>query len=487
MSEVEDIEAVETAAQAESPDAANGGRAEAVVAPRYQTGDEVEVGEFVHLAVHSEYSLFDGMVKVKDLATRVADLGMPAVALTDRANLFGLVKFYKACREVGVKPIVGTELDYEDGDGGVCRCRLLVASRTGYANLLSLVSRAYTASPSDAAKSAGHAGRHPVAHGRVARQAILAAADGLIVLLGVDSDVGVAMGADDSASARRRLSDWKQAFGDRAYLEVARTGREGEDRLVAAAVDLAAASQVPVVACNDVRFLAPDDFEAHETRVSIQEGRVLNDPRRERRHRVEQYLRTPAEMHGLFADLPEALANTVEVAKRCSLELVLGEPRLPEPPIGKDTTSESLLATRAREGLERHLESLPESSAEIDRGRYDDRLDYELDIITKMGFAGYFLIVEEFVTWARANAVPVGCRGSGTASLVAFCLGITELDPLEYDLLFERLLNPERVSLPDTTPSARLRRSAPWPRGPWSAMWRAFKTSRSDSRTVCRR
>ena len=263
------------------------------------------------------------------------------------------------------------------------------------------------------------------------------------------------------------------------------------------------------MACNEVRFLAPDDFEAHETRVCIQEGRVLNDPRRERHHTVEQYLRTPDEMVELFRDLPEALANTVEIAKRCSLELVLGEPSLPEPPIDKGATSESLLATRAREGLERHLESLAESSAEVDRRRYNDRLDYELDIITKMGFAGYFLIVEEFVTWARANAVPVGCRGSGTASLVAFCLGITELDPLKYDLLFERLLNPERVSLPDfdidvcmerrgkrwpmwptstgTMPSARLRRSAPWRRGPWSATWRAFKTSRSDSPTVCRR
>lgn len=448
MSEVEDIEAVETAVQTESTDATNSGSTEPVATPRYQTGDEVEVGEFVHLAVHSEYSLSDGLVKVKDLATRVAELDMPAVALTDRSNLFGLVKFYKACREAGVKPIMGAELDYEDGEGGTCVCRLLVASKTGYDNLLSLVSSAYTVSLSDAAKSAG-LGRQPVAHGRVARQAILAAADGLIVLLGTESDVGVAMAADDSASARRRLSDWKHAFGDRAYLEVARTGREGEDRLVADAVDLAAASEVPVVACNDVRFLAPDDFEAHETRVCIQEGRVLNDPRRERRHRVEQYLRTPAEMVELFADLPEALANTVEVAKRCSLELVLGEPRLPEPPIDKDTTSESLLATRAREGLERHLESLAEASAEVDRGRYEDRLAYELDIITKMGFAGYFLIVEEFVTWARANTVPVGCRGSGTASLVAFCLGITELDPLKYDLLFERLLNPERVSLPD--------------------------------------
>ena len=450
MSEVEEIEALESE-HAEGGDSVDGAAAGAVPHPRYQTGDEVDAAEFVHLAVHSEFSLSDGLVKVKDLATRVADLGMPAVALTDRANLFGLVKFYKACREAGVKPIAGVEIDYEDADGGGSRCRLLAASKTGYDNLLGLVSAAYTAASSDAAKStlAGLGSRQGAGHGRVGRQALLTAADGLIVLLGAGSDVGAAIGADDVASAERRLSDWQQAFGDRVYLEVVRTGREGEDRFVADAVGLAAAAAVPVVACNEVRFLAPDDFEAHETRVCIQEGRVLNDPRRERHHTVEQYLRTPDEMVELFRDLPEALANTVEIAKRCSLELVLGEPCLPDPPIDKGATSESLLATRAREGLERHLESLAELSAEVDRGRYEDRLDYELDIITKMGFAGYFLIVEEFVSWARANTVPVGCRGSGTASLVAFCLGITELDPLEYDLLFERLLNPERVSLPD--------------------------------------
>lgn len=447
MSEVEEIETPE-AAQAERSDSASGDDAGATPHPRYQTGDEVDVGEFVHLGVHSEFSLSDGLVKVKDLASRVAELGMPAVALTDRGNLFGLVKFYKACREAGVKPIAGVELDYEDGDGGVCRCRLLVASKTGYDNLLGLVSTAYTASPADTS-SVGLGGRHPVAHGRVVRPAVLAAADGLVVLLGAASDVGVAIGADDAASAERRLADWQRAFGDGVYLEVARTGREGEDRFVADAVELAGAVGVPVVACNEVRFLAPDDFEAHETRVCIQEGRVLNDPRRERHHSVEQYLRTPTEMYELFRDVPEALANTVELAKRCSLELVLGEPRLPEPPIGTGTTSESLLRARAREGLERHLEDLAGSAHETDRRRYEERLDYELGIITEMGFAGYFLIVEEFVTWARANAVPVGCRGSGTASLVAFCLGITELDPLEYDLLFERLLNPERVSLPD--------------------------------------
>ena len=437
--------------------------------------DAVSRGGFVHLGVHSEFSLSDGLVKIKDLATRVAESGMPAVALTDRGNLFGLVKFYKACRDAGIKPIIGAELDYEHADGGVGSCRVLVASKTGYANLLALVSRAYTDTAlrpgSDQGLAKATSDRHlkdsvpasesgqgdevsrrskslvagEAAHGRVTRDAVFAAAEGMIVLLGSGSDVGVALAADDLSSSRRRFADWRQAFGDRVYLEVVRTGRKGEDQFVAEAVGLAASAGVPVVASNEVRFLDPDDFEAHETRVCIQEGRVLNDRRRERRYSVQQYLRTPAEMAALFSDLPEALENTVEIAKRCSLEMALGKPYLPEPPIDAGATSESLLERRAREGLRRHLGTL----GEVDERSYEDRLDYELGVITNMGFAGYFLIVQEFVNWARDNAVPVGCRGSGSASLVAFCLGITELDPLKYDLLFERLLNPERVSLPD--------------------------------------
>ena len=458
MSEVEEIEEAEPATQTEPvpetpSDSASGGGSQSAPAVSYQTGDEVAVGGFVHLAVHSEFSLTDGLVKVKDLAARVAELGMPAVALTDRCNLFGLVKFYKACREAGVKPIIGAELDYEDADGGLCRCKVLVASKTGYANLLDLVSSAYVG---DTARVSGHGTpvsaaigpRHATTHGRVSRQAVFAAAGGMIVLLGADSDVGLALGNVDSSTASLRLGDWQRAFGDRVYLEAVRTGRQGEDGFVADAVTLAAGMGVPMVASNEVRFLRPDDFEAHETRVCIQEGRVLNDPRRERRYSVEQYLRSPAEMAELFADLPEALENTLQVAKRCSLEMVLGQPSLPQPPIDEDTTLEALLERGARTGLRHHLDTLA-GDGEVDEQPYQQRLDYELGIITKMGFAGYFLIVQEFVTWARDNDVPVGCRGSGPASLVAFCLGITELDPLKYDLLFERLLNPERVSLPD--------------------------------------
>ena len=417
----------------------------------YQTGDEIvpsfqagvgetaAVGDFVHLGVHSEFSITDGLIKVKDLAARAAALNMPAVALTDRANLFGLVKFYTACRNAGIKALIGADLDYEEADGSVCRCVALVASQTGYENLLRLVSSAYT--------DAGSGGPVGHGHGRVTRQAIFDAADGLIVLLGRASDVGTAMRARDVSA--RRLGAWRTAFGDRVYLEVVRTGRRGEDQFVLDAVDLAGSAGVPVVATNDVRFLAEEDFEAHETRVCIQEGRVLNDSRRERRYSEQQYLRSSTEMRALFADLPEALDNTVEIAKRCNCELKLGTYHLPRYPVPDGATLDATLRQKAADGLSSHLEESAAAGQALDADVYGKRLEYELGIIIQMGFAGYFLIVEEFVVWARQNEVPVGCRGSGTASLVAFCLGITDLDPIHYGLIFERLLNPERVSMPD--------------------------------------
>ena len=393
----------------------------------------------MHLAVHSEFSISDGLIKVKDLAGRVRDLNMPAVALTDRTNLFGLVKFYTACRDAGVKPLVGADLDYEDADGTLCRCVVLVADATGYANLLRLVSRAYTDAPARGPGD-GHG------HGRVSRQAILDAAEGLIVLLGAASDVGTVSGSPDVAV--RRLAAWRNAFADRLYLEVVRTGRRSEEQFVLEAVDLAVREGVPVVASNDVRFMDTEDFEAHETRVCIQEGRVLTDTRRERRYSDQQYLRSPAEMRALFADLPEAIDNTVEIAKRCNCEIELGTYHLPEYPVPSGATLEATLREEAARGLEAYLGGGAQAG-ERDASAYQARLDYELGIIIQMGFAGYFLIVQEFVLWARENDVPVGCRGSGTASLVAFCLGITDLDPLRYGLIFERLLNPERVSMPD--------------------------------------
>ena len=416
------------------------------VSVAYQTGDEITASPvaaadsaFVHLSVHSEFSIGDGLVKVKDLAKRAAALGMPAVALTDHGNLFGLVKFYSACRDAGIKAVIGAELDYEDA-GSVHRCIVLVASETGYRNLLRLVSSAYAAVSGSAAPAAD-------GHGRVSRSAIMAAGEGLIVLLGRLSDVGASIGKP--AAASRRLAEWRQAFGDRLYLEVVRTGRLGEGRFVLAAAALAAAEGVPVVASNDVRFPTAADFEAHETRVCIQEGRVLDDPRRERRYSDQQYLRSGAQMRALFADLPEALDNSVEIAKRCSYGMQLGTYYLPRYPVADGTTLESLLEQRASVGLRRYLQQQTAAADARGEPSYRQRLEYELGIINQMGFAGYFLIVQEFVNWAREHEVPVGCRGSGTASLVAFCLGITDLDPLQYGLIFERLLNPERVSMPD--------------------------------------
>ena len=417
----------------------------------YQTGDEIrppegdgaggDVAGFVHLVVHSEFSIQDGLIKVRELAAQAAALGMPAVALTDRGNLFGLVKFYGACREHGVKAIVGVEVEYEHRDA-VFRCVLLAASQEGYGNLLRLVSSAYT-------------GAGGAAGGRVSRQALHGAAGGVVALLGRGSDVGAAVEKEDPA-AERLLAEWRAAFADRAYAEVVRTGRAGEDRFVVAVAALAARCGVPVVASNDVRFLASEDFEAHETRVCIQQGRVLNDPRRLRAYSDQQYLRSEQEMRALFADLPEALDNTVEVAKRCNLELRLGTYHLPAYPVPAGQTLDGVLTARAEAGLEGYLARMAEGGqARGGRpwperaGEYRERLRYELGVIAQMGFAGYFLIVEEFVNWGRDHDVPVGCRGSGNASLVAFCLRITDLDPLEYDLLFERLLNPERVSMPD--------------------------------------
>jgi DNA polymerase-3 subunit alpha len=271
--------------------------------------------------------------------------------------------------------------------------------------------------------------------------------DGLIALSGgLGGDVGQALSSGAMDKAARLLADWQALFPDRYYLELTRTGRPGEEAYIAAAVELALAARVPVVASNDVRFLSAQDFEAHEARVCIAEGRVLNDPRRPRPYSEQQYLRTPAEMAELFADLPEALENTLAIAQRCNLELTLGRPLLPAFPTPDGVSAEDHVAAQARAGLQ----TLLAKAKVADEAPYWQRLDVELGVINRMGFAGYFLIVADFIAWARSHDVPVGPgRGSGAGSLVAWALGITRLDPLANDLLFERFLNPERVSLPD--------------------------------------
>ena len=406
---------------------------------------------FVHLAVHTEYSIADGLANVRDLVRRTADLSMPAVAMTDRANLYGLVKFYDACHDFGVKPIVGVDLRFRVGEEEPARCVLLAASRTGYAHLLELVSQAWL-----------EGGR-----GLVRRDWIFERAGGLIALCGPQSDMGRALTAGDADAAGSLAEAWLRPFGDRLYLAVQRTGRGGESRHLAAAVELAAGRGLPVAATNDVRFLRGDDFEAHETRVCIQDGRTLNDPRRERRYSASQYLRSPDEMTALFADLPEAVENAAEIAMRCNLEVEMVTYHLPVFSAPEGKSLETVLDRAAATGLDERLAGLvgepdpsvvegpaperPEDAVSVPNvAAYRHRLDYELGVIKQMGFAGYYLIVAEFVNWAKDQGIPVGPgRGSGAGSLVAWSLGITDVDPLAYDLIFERFLNPERVSMPD--------------------------------------
>ena len=401
---------------------------------------------FVHLLVHTEYSISDSLVRIGDLARRTAQMSMPAVAMTDRCALFGLVKFYDACLSAGVKPIVGADFHYRHG-GDVNRCVLLAASNAGYANLLRLVSRAYV--ETGVGRATDRRGRRE--HGLLEREWILSASEGLIALSGgCQGDVGRALLADDAPRAGRLADDWTRAFGDRYYIEVRRTERPGEDDYVRSAVDLCCARSLPVVATNDVCFLQPDDFEAHETRVCIQQGRTLDDPRRERGYREAQYLRSAEEMQALFEDLPEALENTVEIAKRCNLDLKLGKYHPPNYPTSDGESLEAFLRRSATEGLKARLQARVGTAPRIEAETYVERLDHELGIIEETGFAGYFLVVAEFVNWARRNGVPVGPgRGSGSGSLVAYALNVTNVDPLEYDLIFERFLNPERLSMPD--------------------------------------
>jgi DNA polymerase III subunit alpha len=389
---------------------------------------------FVHLRLHSEYSLSDSVVRVPELITAVAAAGMPAVAVTDQSNLFAMVKFYREALQGGVKPLVGVDLAVrEEGERREpARLTLLCQTEAGYRNLARLLSRAYLEGRERGVPRIESDWLTPASLG------------GLIALSGaLEGDVGRALVVGREADAERALERWRELFPERFYLELQRLGRPFEETYIAGAVGLAARHALPVVATNDVRFLRPEEFESHEARVCIHDGTLLADPGRVRRYTRQQYLRSPAEMSALFADLPEALANSVEIARRCSLQLTLGEVRLPQYPVPPGVSTEEFLRAEAARGLAgRFPGGAPEA--------YRERLASELSVICQMGFAGYFLIVADFIRWARENGVPVGPgRGSGAGSLVAYSLGVTDLDPIRHDLLFERFLNPERVSMPD--------------------------------------
>lgn len=387
---------------------------------------------FVHLHVHSEYSLIDGLVRLDDLVLRIADKKGMAVALTDQSNLFGIVKFYKAARAAGIKPIIGMDawVYNEQNEKHPYRLILLCQNERGYRHLTELVSKAYLE------------GRH---QGKplLRKEWISAANKGLIAISPVkESDIGEALLAEHNELAETLIEYWTGVFGDRFYIELTRTNRSHEASYIQAVISLAERKGCPVVATNDVRFLDRTDFEAHEARVAIAQGCVLNDPNRVKEYHESQYLRSEQEMCDLFQDIPEALENSVEIAKRCNLELTLGKVFLPNYPVPQGFCSESYLTEMANKGLKTKFEHIPKP--------YQDRLEAELAVINAMGFASYFLIVADFIRWSLENHIPVGPgRGSGAGSLVAYVLNITGIDPLQYELLFERFLNPERVSMPD--------------------------------------
>jgi DNA polymerase-3 subunit alpha len=393
---------------------------------------------FIHLHTHSEYSLTDSTIRIAELVGACARADMPAVALTDQSNLFALVKFYKAAEAAGIKPIAGADLWIADPEdrSQLQRLTVLCQDRAGYLNLSRLVSRAYAEN------------RHGD-HALVEAAWFDECSGGLIALAGQSSDIGRLLLAGRDDAARARAQWWRARFADRLYLEATRLQRPGEELFLAGALDLAARLDLPMLASNDVRFLARDDFDAHEARVCIHAGRVLADPKRPREYTPEQYLKSPREMAQVFSDLPELLDNTVELAKRCNLELKFGTYYLPAFPVPAEHTLDSYIRAQAHAGLEQRL-AAHAPAASFTREDYTQRLDRELDVIVQMGFPGYFLIVADFINWGKQNGIPVGPgRGSGAGSLVAYALGITDLDPLRYGLLFERFLNPERVSMPD--------------------------------------
>ncbi|MDX2126138.1 MAG: DNA polymerase III subunit alpha [Aeromonas hydrophila] len=396
---------------------------------------------FIHLRVHSDFSMVDGLQKINPIVGAAAANNMPALALTDQMNMCGLVRFYGAAHGKGVKPIVGADFWVQSDELGdeQFRLTLLAMDNDGYQNITLLISRGY---------QRGHVQGRPV----IDKAWLAEHAKGVIVLSGGrEGDVGKFLLKGNRQMTEQCLAFYQAHFPDAYYLELLRTGRPDEEVYLHMAVAIATEFALPVVATNEVVFLTAEDFDAHEIRVAIHDGYTLMDKRRPRRYSPQQYLRSQEEMAELFADIPEALENTVEIAKRCNVTVRLGEYFLPNFPTG-DMTTEDFLVMKSKEGLEERLEFLfPDPAVRAERRpEYDERLDIELKVINQMGFPGYFLIVMEFIQWSKDNGIPVGPgRGSGAGSLVAYALKITDLDPLEFDLLFERFLNPERVSMPD--------------------------------------
>ncbi|HOY70944.1 MAG TPA: DNA polymerase III subunit alpha [Methylotenera sp.] len=401
---------------------------------------------FVHLRCHSEYSIVDGIVRIDDYVKYAIADQMPALALTDLSNLFGAVKFYKAARAKGVKPLLGCDIWLENTNNRdqPSRALLLCQSHAGYLLLCQLLSRAYLTNQ--------YRGRAEFKR----EWFVECGTEGLIMLSGaMAGDVGQACLQENVNLATQLADNWQALFPDRYYLEVQRVATENkgqQEQYIRQVRSIAAKLSLPIVATHPIQFTTPDDFRAHEARTCISEGYVLADTRRPKNFTPEQYFKTQAQMAELFADMPEALANSIEIAKRCNLTLTLGKNYLPNFPTPNGESLNDFLVAEAHRGLIKRLEVLyPDADKRVAKQpEYEARLDFETKVINQMGFAGYFLIVADFIQWAKHNGVPVGPgRGSGAGSVVAYSLGITDLDPLEYNLLFERFLNPDRVSMPD--------------------------------------
>jgi len=395
--------------------------------------------QFVHLGIYTEFSITESIVRIPDLVNAAVKDQMPALALTDLSNLHAAVKFYNSCLKKGIKPLLGSTIRLDDAQH---RATLLAMSNVGWKSLTEIVSRGFIE---------GQQLSIPC----VKKEWVLEQHQDIIVLLGQHSDVGQMLCSSNPQKAAPLLEAWIEKFGNRVYLALTRTDRPGEEDFIQEAAKLAAHYNVGVVAHNDVHFVEKEDFEAHEARVCIADGYVLADDRRPRLYSPEQHFKTSDEMIELFSDIPSAIENTYNIAKRCNVSLQLGTYFLPDYPIPDGFTIDTYFEHLSKVGLEERLDYLypvekrGEDWPEI-RKPYDERIDYEVGIILKMGFPGYFLIVMDFIQWAKNNGVPVGPgRGSGAGSLVAYSLKITDLDPLRYDLLFERFLNPERVSMPD--------------------------------------
>ena len=404
--------------------------------------------DFVHLHVHSEYSLVDGIIRVNELVDHSVSLGYHSVALTDLTNLFGLIEFYRTARKKGIKPIVGSEINIaKDKDSIAAPLVLLAMNKQGYINLTKLVSKAYVE---------GQVNGNPI----VLFSWLEEYADGLMALSGgMEGHIGNSILAGNEQLSESRIEFFKKIFKDNFFIEIQRTGKVNEKEYNDSVLQIASRKEIPVVATNNVRFLnavdpniSPSDFEAHEARVCIQRGDILDDPRRPKNYTEEQFFRSKEEMIELFSDIPEALTNTVRIAEKCNIDLELGKFYLPDFEVPDEFSREDFLRKISKEGLLNRIQDIKNStdSYSLEESTYIERLNYELDMICKLDFAGYFLIVADFVNWAQKNDIPVGPgRGSGAGSIVAYALGITAIDPIRYDLLFERFLNPERVSNPD--------------------------------------